>query len=335
MTTRAIRDEFRELSPKPGEDGIRGEIAACVFKSIPRQTVRNVVNWLLTGGQNAFLQDADTLVMPVDGLVEVIKFLKGTLPTISRITTYSRSKTAARRSIEELSRLREAGLSRIHIGLESGYDPLLAFMDKGATAADHIKGGRNVVASGISLCEYVILGLGGVKMWREHAIETANVINQINPDYIRLRTLAISEDMMLHRDMESGAFVRSTDEQIIEEEKLFIQNLNCQSYLVSDSFTNLLKEIEGKLPHDKDRILAVIHRFQTLAPIERDIFRMGRRLGMYRRLDDLNDPNQSEAVERVMARLGQDGRRALNERIIYRLMERFITSGSSNSRLPD
>ncbi len=141
---------------------------------------------------------------------------------------------------------------------------------------------------------------------------------------LRLRTLASTGDMILRKEVDSGNFVRLTDEQIIEEEKRFIQRLNCHSNLVSDHVTNLLQEIEGRLPDDKERILAVIDRFQALAPIERAVFRMGKRPGMYNNLDDLNDPDQSEAVERVMARLGQDGEKGLDENVIYELMGRFV-----------
>ncbi|MBI2832670.1 MAG: radical SAM protein [Chloroflexi bacterium] len=317
LAAKAVQDRILDCTGWPGgtEAAFAGELS---------QPVRTVANWLYAGGKTAFLQDANTLIMPVDDLVKVITFLKETLPSIIRVTMYGRSKTAARRSVEELTRLREAGLSRIHIGLESGYDPLLSLMNKGATAADHIRGGKNVAASGISLCVYVVLGLGGVKMWQDHATETARVINEVNPEYIRLRTLAITKDMTLNREVESGSFVRSSDEQIIEEEKLFIENLSCHSKLVSDHVTDLLPEIEGWLPVDRDRMLAAIDRFQDLTPVERAIFRMGRRLSMYRRLDDLNDPDLSEEVERTMARLGQDGEKGLDENVVYALMERFV-----------
>lgn len=317
LAVKAIQDKLRDYAGRSGTIE-----AACGGES--SMAVREVASWLCGGGVSAFLQDADTLIMPIDDLADIIRFLKQTLPSITRVTTYSRSKTAAKRTIEELSRLREAGLSRIHIGLESGYDPLLAFMDKGATGPDHINGGKNVVASGISLSEYVVLGLGGVTMSREHATETAKVINEIDPEYIRLRTLAITGDMILQQEVQSGNFVRATDEQIIEEEKLFIQGLNCHSNLVSDHFTDLLPEIEGSLPDEKARILMVIDRFQALSKIERAIFRMGRRLGMYDRIDDLNDPDQSEAVERVMAKLGQNGEQGLDENVVYELMEKFV-----------
>ncbi|MFC1929414.1 hypothetical protein ACFLW6_00890 [Chloroflexota bacterium] len=163
--------------------------------------------------------------------------------------------------------MREAGLSRLHIGLESGYDPLLEYIDKGVIAADHIAGGKRVKESGISLSEYVILGLGGRKWWREHAIETARVLNEINPDFIRVRTLTVTSRMPLCAEVEEGNFIRETDEEIIEEEKLFTESLECESNFVSDHITNLLQEIEGQLPQDKEKMLAVINRFQTL-PLE-------------------------------------------------------------------
>jgi hypothetical protein len=269
------------------------------------------------------LQDANTLIMKTPGLVEVIRYLKETFPNIDRITSYSRSHTAARKTLEELVQLREAGLSRLHIGLESGYDPVLAFMDKGVTAADHITGGRNVVASGISLCEYFMPGAGGRKMWREHALETARVLNQINPDFIRLRTLTIQPRMLLYRDVVSGDFVRATDEEIAAEIKLFIENLDCSSRIVSDHMINLLPEVEGKLPEDREKMLAVIGHFQALPPESRDNYKLGRRLGLYNRLEELNDPARREQVERVMEQLGKSGSVSFDE-VLFGLMERYI-----------
>jgi hypothetical protein len=261
--------------------------------------------------------------MPTPDLVEVIKFLKETLPTITQITSYGRSKTAAKKKPEELKALHDAGLSRLHIGLESGYDPLLEYMDKGVTAAEHIKGGRNIVASGISLCEYVVLGLGGKKMWREHATETARVLNQIDPEFIRVRTLTVKEGMPLYDEVQGGRFVRASDEEIVEEEKLLIENLDCHAYFVSDHITNLLQEIEGKLPEDKDRMLAAIDRFQSLPPEERHNFRVGRRVGIYNELSDLENAQKHQLAEHAIEKLSDGGKRVSDE-TIYFLMERFI-----------
>jgi len=256
-------------------------------------------------------------------LVEVIRFLKETLPSIKRITSYGRSDTAARKKLDELIELHQAGLSRLHIGLETGYDPLLEYIYTGVTAARHITGGRRVVESGISLCEYVILGLGGREMWREHAIHTARVLSEIDPDYIRVRTLTIINGMPLYDEVENGNFIRATDEEILEEEKLLIEHLECHSNYVSDHITNLLQEIEGKLPQDKEKMLATIDRFQALPPEEKVNFRVGRRVGIYNQLDDLYDWQRREVVERFVHRLSQ-GSNQIDEKTIYALMERFI-----------
>ncbi len=323
-TARVIQDKIKEISWKSGlgNSGVR-EAAASVLGNPPNEAYHNVALWLYAGGESCFLQDSNTLIMRTRDLVEVISFLKETFPSIKRITSYARSETAARKKLEELIELREAGLSRLHIGLESGYDPLLELMDKGVTATKHVAGGRKVVASGISLCEYVLLGLGGKEMWREHAIETARVLNEIDPDFIRVRTLTIKKGMPLYDEVESGNFLRATDEMIVEEERLLIEHLECHANFVSDHIINLLQEVEGKLPQDKEKMLAVIDRFQALPPEERANFRLGRRLGIYTNLDDQDNSRKHDVVEHAMGRFSQDGN-DVDEEVIYSLMERFI-----------
>jgi histone acetyltransferase (RNA polymerase elongator complex component) len=323
LAVKAIQDKLKETAWKSGYGDKIEAAAAAVLNSPPSESFFNVALWLYNGGTSAFLQDANSLIMKTDELAEVLRFLKQTLPSITRITSYARSKTAAKKTLAELIKLREAGLSRFHIGLESGYDPLLKYMDKGVTAAEHIKGGKNIVASGISLSEYVLLGLGGKKMWREHATETARVLNEINPEFIRLRTLTIKQGMPLYDEVKNGSFVRATDEEIVEEERILIENLNCQSNLVSDHITNLLQEIEGKLPGDKEKMLAIIAKFQALSPEEQQNFKLGRRLAIYEGLDDLSDPMKHNTVAQAVQRLSHDGKQ-VDEETIYSLMERFI-----------
>jgi len=323
LAAKAIQDRIKSMAWKSGYGGSLEAVAAAVLQNPPSEAYANVAMWLYYGGTSVFLQDANTLIMRTPDLVEVIKFLKKTLPSITQVTSYARSKTAAKKKLEELKALHKAGLSRLHIGLESGYNPLLEYMDKGVTAADHIKGGKNVVASGISLCEYVLLGLGGKKMWREHAVETAKVLNQIDPEFIRVRTLTVKQGMPLYDDVQNGSFVRSSDEEVVEEEKLLIENLDCHSYFVSDHITNLLQELEGKLPDDKDKMLAAIARFQSLSAEERHNFRVGRRVGIYNELDDMEDEQKHKLAEHAIEKLSDDGKQVSDE-MIYHLMERFI-----------
>ncbi len=322
-TAKLIRDKMKELSWKSGYGGSVKEIAGMVLEQPPDLAFHNVALWLYAGGENVFLQDANSLIMRTNELAEVIRFLMETFPDIKRITSYARSKTAAKKKPEELIELHQAGLSRLHIGLESGYDPLLEYMDKGATAAEHITGGRRVMESGISLSEYVLLGLGGKGMWREHAIQTAKVLNEIDPDFIRIRTLSINNRTPLHAEVENGNFIRATDEEILAEERLLIEHLECHSNYVSDHIANPLEEVEGKLPDDKDKMLAAIDRFQALSTEERTNFRIGRRARIYRLLDDLSDSHKHEAVEQIIRRLSPDSNE-IDEKVVYRLMEGFV-----------
>jgi hypothetical protein len=237
----------------------------------------NVANWLASGGRTAFLQDADTLIMRVPELLEVLKHLKGSFPSIERITSYARAKTASRRSLPELKELHDAGLSRLHIGLESGSDEVLQYMEKGVTAEEHIRGGRAVVEAGISLSEYVMPGLGGKRWSENHALESARVLSAISPDFIRLRSLGVRKNTPLHEQMGSADFQILDEDEMVGEIGLLIENLDCRSYLASDQMSNLLWEVEGRLPDDKQAMLEAIGRYLSKAPMERLKFCLERR----------------------------------------------------------
>ncbi|NQT48787.1 MAG: radical SAM protein [Chloroflexi bacterium] len=237
----------------------------------------NVANWLASGGRTAFLQDADTLVMRTPELVEVLEYLKDSLPSVERVTSYGRAKTAAWKSLEELEDLYGAGLSRLHIGLESGAGEVLRYMDKGVTAEEHISGGRKVVEAGISLSEYVMPGLGGKRWSEKHALESARVLNEISPDFIRLRSLMVGPLCPLNEQVVSGDFEPLDEDEVVAEIGLFIENLNCSAYVASDQMVNLLWEVEGQLPQDKQAMLDVIDSYLSKSPVERLGFCLERR----------------------------------------------------------
>jgi len=295
---RDISEEIKAASWRLGQGGrITNEVAVAIIQSTPEvygqdlvetedlaariHSLVNVANWLASGAKTVFLQDANTLIMRPPELIEVLKYLKETFPTIERITSYARSKTAAQRSLEELKALHQAGLSRLHIGLESGSDDVLREMQKGVTAEEHIAGGRKIVESGISLSEYVMPGLGGKRWSESHAKETARVLNHIDPAFIRIRSLIVRESEPLHRKVESGEFEPLTEDEVVAEIGLLIENLNCNSYVVSDQMSNLLLEVEGQLPHDKKRMLDIINRYSGMPPEKRLNFRLNRRLRSY------------------------------------------------------
>ncbi len=307
---RALYDEIQALSWRMGLAGRVDDQLVQLLWSDPGRygdSHRSVAAWMYFGARNVFLQDANSLILETEDLVEILKFLKSTFPSIDRITSYARSSTLKRKSLEELKALKEAGLSRIHVGMESGYDPLLKFMQKGVTAQGHVEAGKKVVEAGISLSEYVLLGLGGRRWWKEHAIESARVINQINPHFIRIRTLTVRAGMPLNQKILSGDFQLQSEEEIVREERLFIENLEgITSQVASDHILNLLEEVEGKLPQDKDRMLEVIDEYLNLSERDKLVYNLGRRGHAYRSVKDLSDLGLKRRVEAALDRFMEE-----------------------------
>lgn len=325
-----IKDIVSEIKSTSWNLGYGGRINTALADSILkrpeayRDGYRSILLWLFAGARTVFLQDANNLILRTKNLVEILNYLKDSFPSVNRITTYSRARTVARKSVDELRELHQAGLSRIHMGLESGYDPILEYVQKGVTAREHIDAGRKIKQSGISLSEYIMPGLGGKSMWKEHAIETARVLNEIDPDFIRVRTLKVLDIMPLHSRIEKGEFELLSDDEMVEEEKLLIENLDgITSRFTSDHILNLLEELEGDFPEAKGKLLAVINRYLDLSRPERENFRLGRRAGFYRSLDDMENPELRSRVDAIMRRIEKQHPGEL-DRIISELMESFL-----------
>jgi len=242
--------------------------------TIKRQNLHNVASWINAGARTVFLQDADALIMRTGELLEVLSYLRESFPTVERVTAYARSQSCFRKSAGELTELRQAGLLRLHVGLESGCDEVLKRMKKGVSARKQVEGGQKVVAAGISLCEYLMPGLGGKELSARHALESAAALNAINPAFIRLRTLALRARSPLLAQSKGGLFTEMPEDEVAAEIALLVSNLHCGSYLVSDQMSNLLYGVEGQLPGDKDKILQVINGYLQKPEIERLAFRL-------------------------------------------------------------
>jgi radical SAM superfamily enzyme YgiQ (UPF0313 family) len=229
--------------------------------------------------QSAFLQDADSLLLPAADLLEILRYLKTKFPGITRVTTYARAKTLRRKSVEELRELREAGLTRIHTGLESGSSAVLKMIRKGITPEDIIAGGQHVTEAGISLSEYIMPGIGGRTLSQEHAAETAKVLNVVRPDFIRVRTFAMHPLSPMVKMVGEGSFIPMTDDEIVAEIRLLVSRLDeAHSYFSSGDFSlNLLMDVDGYLDEKKTDMLAEIDKFLSLTKRQRQIYSLLRR----------------------------------------------------------
>lgn len=290
---------------------------------LDRAAMDSALRWASSGMRSIFLQDANSLIIKPDRLLKILHHLKSCFPWVDRITSYARSHTIARISEENLKLMAEAGLSRIHIGMESGSDKVLKIIRKGTDKKTHVEAGKKVKKAGMELSEYIMPGLGGRALSREHALESADALNQINPDFIRLRTLAIPNHVELYQDLQRGAFDKLTDVETARELLVFLKALNgITSTVKSDHILNLFEDLQGQYPQDKEKMVAIIESFLSLEPNEQMVYLIGRRMGLFRTLDDLSDDEKKNHVEKVCGRTGISPENV--DGAIDELMKRFI-----------
>lgn len=210
-----------------------------------------------------FFPAGNTIAMKTEQLAEICRYARQKLPQLERITVYGSSQYIYKKGAQEMKQLAEAGLSRIHVGLESGDDEILKAIKKGCDSQKQIEAGRMTMDAGIELSEYVVLGIGGVEKSHAHAVETAKVLNEINPTFIRLRTFVPKKNTPLLQEVLNGTFNMQGPHGILKETETLVSNLNVSSHLTSDHYTNYIN-IEGHLPDDKERMLTKIREAQKI-----------------------------------------------------------------------
>ena len=272
----------------------------------PEQYYRQVLFWMYHGMKSAFLQDANSLVLPAAELADIIRHLKSAFPSLERVTSYARAKTVSKKSLDDMKLLREAGLTRLHFGMESGCDEVLEFVKKGVTSDEQIDAGRKAMEAGFDLSEYYMPGLGGTALWERNARDTARVINAVNPTFVRIRSTVPLPGTPLGDAMARGEWAPLSEEGKVRELRLFIDELGgISSRVVSDHIMNLLEEVEGTFPDDKPRMLHAIDRFLAMETEDREQFTIGRRLGYFRSVAEFRPTAELAALrERLIAEFG-------------------------------
>lgn len=275
------------------------------------------------GMKSIFLQDGNSLIIKPEEIITILRHLQQSFPMVKRITSYARSHTIARISDDNLEKMAKAGLNRIHIGMESGSDRVLKMVKKGVDKATQIRAGQKVKRAGIQLSEYFMPGLGGESLSREHALESAAALNQINPDFIRLRSLALPMAAPLTAQFEAGEFDKMGEVATTSELLLFLESLQgITSKVRSDHVLNLFSEVNGTLPADQQKMTDPLRRFLELDAEEKMIFCIGRRTHRLSRLEDLNNPELRDPVAKMCAEHGATEDNM--DQIIQSIMQRFI-----------
>ena len=248
--------------------------------------------------RSCFLQDGDSFIMKTADLVEILAFLKQHFPSLERVTSYGRAQTMTRKSPQEIQEICDAGLKLLYCGMESGSDRVLENIKKGVVSADTIRAAQMAKAAGMEISEFIILGLGGTALWEEHATETARVLNEIDPDFIRVLTIGVKEGSGLERQIAEGTFQLQTEKNIIEEQRLLIESLEgISSFYVNHHAVDLLMEARGQFPEEKPKLMAIMDRYLSMPEDERINYTLGRRMRYYQTMDDMENRDRKGMVE--------------------------------------
>ncbi|GAB4436084.1 MAG: hypothetical protein OHK0040_07340 [bacterium] len=269
------------------------------FQSEEFEDAHRLLHWLYHRNYTVFLQDADPLFRKKGELYEILNAIKKCFPETTRITAYSRASTISRFSLPELVNLRSLGLTRIHTGLESGSQAVLSMVKKGVKQDDFILAGKMLSEANIEFSLYVMPGLGGRAYSKEHSSETAYVINQANPSFVRFRTLGLNPLMPLYQLYKKGLFEILSEEGMVTEIKTMIEQIDVETAIYSDHNLNLLMDINGFLPRDKTRMLKIIDNFFSLSDNLRLKFIIARRLNLVFELNEFLSFDLSDQINDI------------------------------------
>ncbi len=245
-----------------------------------RQCFYLIYNWVGHGAKNVFLQDGNSIALKPEKLADVLFYLREKFPSVERVTTYGRASTLAGYTVDQLRLLKESGLNRIHTGFESGSDNVLSMINKGLTQSQQIDAGCKTVEAGIELSVYFMPGIGGRKYSDENADETAFVVNQIKPDFVRLRTFILKVESEMYDMMRRGEFEECTDIEKLGEIRRLIAGIESpHTRIVSDHIVNLIGSLGGEIATDKETMLAQADQVLQLPKLEQRIYQNMRRHG--------------------------------------------------------
>ncbi len=226
-----------------------------VFEDIEQFSQKDVVSRI-------FLADGNALCLKTDHLLRILDKIANNFRNLDRVALYATAKDVKKKSLEDLLKLKNQGLKQIYIGIESGSDKVLKMVNKNCTADDIIEAGQKLKAAGIKHSAIIILGLGGVAHSAEHAIASAQVLNEINPEYLALMTLMVRPNTVLSKQVESGSFKLLTPLQILEEAHLILENTELSGTLFRANHNSNYVQLRGVLNDDKARLLSEIEQLK-------------------------------------------------------------------------
>lgn len=233
------------------------------FKIKPLEQIKQEIDFFrmyIKKAERIFIADGDALIIPMKILKEIFLYIKEKFPEVKKISLYGSPKSILLKKEEELQELKNLGLELIYLGVESGNDKILEKIKKSATKEEILKAGKKIKDAGLSLSVTVIAGLGGKENSKEHSIDTAKLISEINPDYLGVLTLMLEDGTELLEEYKKGNFNILSNVEILEEIKLMVENINVKRDCIfrSNHASNYVS-LKGTLPYEKENIINSIN----------------------------------------------------------------------------
>jgi len=205
-----------------------------------------------------FLADGDALAMPQDDLTRILRYLKLKIQGLTRVGIYANAADVLKKDAEELRELKELGLGIIYLGLESGNAEVLRRIKKNATPEQMIRAAEAVKDAGILLSITALLGIGGVELSREHALDTGRVLSEMNPDYVGALSLMVVPGTPIDAELRSGRFALPTPFGLIQELETIIEGCEFTNCFFASNHPSNYLSLRVRLPEEKQEALAEI-----------------------------------------------------------------------------
>lgn len=205
-----------------------------------------------------FLADGDALIRPIAEQLEILNYIRKFYPQIERVSSYGSPRSALKHSKNDLHLLRQAGLKLIYLGLESGCDEVLSFVQKRVSAKEIVEASSRLHDAGFELSVTAIIGLGGKRKTKEHGKMTGEILSKIKPEYIGLLTLMVPEDSLLGEKIHSGEFQMLSSEEILLETKEILLNIDSEGSVFRSNHASNYLDLRGTLNQDTSRLIQMI-----------------------------------------------------------------------------
>lgn len=206
-----------------------------------------------------FLGDGDALIIKTPELLKILKYIQAFIPECERVGIYASPKSIMQKTPEELKLLREAGIGIAYLGLESGSDEILESINKGADSHKIIEAGLRIKDAGIRLSVTLISGLGGTKLWKQHALQSAEAVNKMKPDFLGLLTLMVEPGTKLYDDVAKGEFELLTPREVAIETLELLKNLDCEGCVFRSNHASNYLLLKGTFNKDKELLINQLH----------------------------------------------------------------------------